>query len=66
MTTIPEEEYKACREYFLQYPDHSPPYMTSTSSARFRFRVDTRTRASRIEHLKEGLMRYHQKKGLMR
>ncbi|KAJ7388927.1 hypothetical protein OS493_034853, partial [Desmophyllum pertusum] len=35
MTTIPEEEYKACREYFLQYPDHSPPYMTSTSSARF-------------------------------
>ncbi|KAJ7388926.1 hypothetical protein OS493_034852 [Desmophyllum pertusum] len=34
-TTILEEEYRACREYFVHGPAHSPPYMTSTSSARF-------------------------------
>ncbi|KAJ7388943.1 hypothetical protein OS493_034875 [Desmophyllum pertusum] len=41
-TTIPEEEYRACREYFLQYPDHSPPYVTSTTSARFGSELTTR------------------------
>ncbi|KAJ7388920.1 hypothetical protein OS493_034843 [Desmophyllum pertusum] len=30
-----EEEYRACREYFVHGPAHSPPYVTSTSSARF-------------------------------
>ncbi|KAJ7388929.1 hypothetical protein OS493_034855 [Desmophyllum pertusum] len=34
-TTILEEEYRACREYFVHGPAPSPRYMTSTSSARF-------------------------------
>ncbi|KAJ7388925.1 hypothetical protein OS493_034851 [Desmophyllum pertusum] len=34
-TSILEEDYRACREYFIHGPAHSPPYVTSTSSARF-------------------------------
>ncbi|XP_078355782.1 uncharacterized protein LOC144640546 [Oculina patagonica] len=34
-TTILEEEYRACRKYFLQYPVHDPGNTSSKSNTRF-------------------------------